>query len=94
MNNVIMVSVISCIFSVVGNYKIMVSIVLNYILVRSYKWVRGNFYKSGFNFYFEVFQLNYYGGVIEGGFIGWNIFDIGVGKYNSGNYFMVNDFCY
>ena len=54
----------------------------NYISVRSYKWARGNLYKSGSNFYFEASQTNYHGGATEGGFIGWNTLDIGVAKYN------------
>ena len=94
MNNAITVSATNRIFSAAGNYKITVSIVPNYISVRSYKWARGNLYKSGSNFYFEASQSNYHGGATEGGFIGWNTLDIGVGKYNSGNYSTANDPCY
>ena len=94
MNNAITVSATNRIFSAAGNYKITVSIVPNYISVRSYKWARGNLYKSGSNFYFEAAQSNYHGGATEGGFIGWNTLDIGVGKYNSGNYSTANDPCY
>ena len=54
MNNAITVSATNRIFSAAGNYKITVSIVPNYISVRSYKWARGNLYKSGSNFYFEL----------------------------------------
>lgn len=55
---------------------------------------KGNLYKSGSNFYFEASQTNYHGGATEGGFIGWNTLDIGVAKYNSGNYSTANDPCY
>lgn len=94
MNNAITVSATNRLFSAAGNYKITVSIVPNYISVRSYKWARGNLYQSGSNYYFEAAQQNYHTGVNGGGYFGWNTTNSAKGNYNSGSYSTANDPCY
>lgn len=80
-------------FDPANDYLLTVKISQNYIQVGNYKWAKGNLYKTGNEYKFEVNQEDYHKGLEGGGYFGWNTLDFHLPSHNSGAYNIETDPC-